>query len=490
MARLIGLDIRSRTVRAVLLVTGYRRTVLESMVEVDRSQIPGLEDAVQACLLPIAAHADALAVAVDGDLAFLHRLSLPLTAEKQLAEVVPFELEAQVPVDFEELVYDYLLFPRRAGDSTIELLAVAVRTTVVRDLLAAVKTAIAKEVERVGVGALPLANLSTVTPEVDGEEPVALLELAEDRSEIVVLRRGRPEFARTLSIGVSGLPASAPELAANLRQSLVAARARLGASIGAIHLTGGGAAAAGAEAYLSAELGIPVAPLPLPRLEGIPEGQEAMVPRFSRALGLALGLRGRARDLDLRRGSLSYQRGYAFFKEKAPLLSALGAVILLSFFFSTWAELRSLGREHGRLAAELARTSREALDEESDDPEHVKELLDGVGARLEVDPMPHADAFDVMVELSRAVPVAVTHDVEELELSREHVKLEGIVGSAAEAQQVADAVKQNRCFADVKVTKVSQVINGTRQKYVMEADLRCPEDATARKRAETEEGDK
>jgi general secretion pathway protein L len=487
MAKLIGIDIRGRFVRAVLLGTSYRRIALESLAEIDRGQFPALEQAVQACLLPLVQHADAIAVAIDGDVSFVHRLSLPSTALKQLADVIPFELEAQVPVDIDSLVYDYVVLPRRPDASSIELLAAAARTDHVRERLELISRAVGREAERVGVGALPLANLSSVIPELDGESAVAVVELADERSEVVVLERGHPIFARTLSIGVSGLPQSAPLLAAQLRQTVTAVSVAVGSSVSAAYLTGGGSAAAGAEAYLAAELGVPVVGLPKPDMDGLTLDQADALPRFARALGLALGLRGRARDLDLRRGQLSYQRSFTFLKEKAPLLGALGVTILISFFFATWAELRSLGREHDALAQELASATKEALGEETDDPERAKELLENAASRAEIDPMPHFDGFDLMVELSKAVPSSITHDIEELEFSREHARIRGIVGSAAEAQQIADGMKLNKCMSDVKITKVSQVVNSTRQKYQLEADTKCAEDAAAQKRAEAEE---
>jgi general secretion pathway protein L len=485
MAKIIGIDIRSRHVRGVLLGTSYRKVALEGLMEVDRQEHADLESAIRACLAPLAAHSDAVAVAVDGDSAFIHRLRMPPTAMKQLAEVVPFELEAQVPVDIGELVYDWMLLPRSGSGAPVDVLAAAVRTEHVKARIDLLTRAGSRDVERVGVGALPLANLTNVVPALFQDEPVAVLELAEDRSEVIVLVRSYPVYARTLSIGVSGLPQSAPELAAQLRQTMTSAALQLGSPVQAIHLTGGGAGASGAVEYLGVELGIPVAPLPQPMLDGILPEQEEALPRFSRALGLALGLRGRARDLDLRRGELSYQRGFAFVKERAPLLAALGATILLSFFFSTWAELRALGREHDRLAVQLSALTKDALHEETDDPEHAKELLDTAASRTEVDPMPHIDGFDVMVELSKAVPQAIVHDVDELDVSRDHAKIRGIVGSASEAQQIADNLKQNKCFSDVKITKVSQVVNGTRQKYVLETDLKCPEDVGPKKKTES-----
>ncbi len=489
MGKLIGLDIRARYVRAVLLRTSYRRVTLESLAEIDRTQLPGLEEAVQACLLPLIPHSDGVAVAVDGDHAFVHRLSMPSTALKQLDEVVPFELEAQVPVDFDTLVYDYVNLPRKGPGSNIEVLAAAVRTEHVKERIELVARVASREADRVGVGALPLANLASMVSELDTTGGVVVVELADERSEVLALSRGYPAFARTLSIGVSDLPRSAPQLAAQLRQTMAAAALSLGTPIEAVFLTGGGAAASGAEAYLSAELGLPVSSLPLPRLEGIDPDQEAALPRFSRALGLALGLRGRPRDPDLRRGALSYQRGYAYLKEKAPLLGALAGVILISFLFSTWAELRSLSHEHDKLSADLAALSKDALGEEATDPDAAKEALDNAAARAENDPMPHYDGFDLMVELSKVMPPTITSDVEELELSREHAKIRGIVGSASEAQQIADGFKQDKCFADPKITKVSQVVNGSRQKYVFEADVKCPEDATNDKKKPDSDSD-
>lgn len=488
MAKIIGLDIQRSMVRAVLLTTTLRRTTLNALSEVDRNRFATLEEAVQACLVSIAPQADSVAIGMDGDSAFIRRLKLPRTAEKQLAEVIPFELEAHVPVEISELVYDWTKLPRD-GDS-IDILAAAARTELVKERIALVSRAISRDVERVGVGALPLSNLGAVVPQLSSDAPVAILELADEHSDLVVVRRSHPLYARTLTIGVSGLPGTAQELSARLRQTVAAAATQIGESPTALYLTGAGALVAGAEAYLSAELRIPVAQLPEPEVEGITPEMSAVLPKFARALGLALGFGTRARDLDLRQGALSYQRGFAFLKERAPVLGALGGVILLSFFFSTWAELRSLSLEHEALAKQLSALSKEVFHEDSDDPDHVRELLETAASRAEVDPMPHIDGFDAMVELSRAVPQTVVHDVEELEFVREQLKIRGIVGSAAEAQQIADDLKKNTCFVETKITKVSQVVNEARQKYVLESDVRCPEDAVARKKAESDEGAK
>jgi general secretion pathway protein L len=79
--------------------------------------------------------------------------------------------------------------------------------------------------------------------------------------------------------------------------------------------------------------------------------------------------------------------------------------------------------------------------------------------------------------------MSVTHDVEELDMQRGHVKINGVVGSTQDAQLVAGGMKAHRCFSDVKISKITQVVNSDRQKYVLEFDVKCPEDSAKKKPA-------
>jgi general secretion pathway protein L len=489
MAKLLGIDIRSQAVRAVSLRTGYRTLAIEGLAEIERDQVQTLEQAVQAVALPFVTHVDGVATVVGGDQSFVHRLELPLTAARQLAEVLPFELEAQVPVDIDDLVFDHLVLTRDPMGSAIRVLTASARLDTVRGRIDVVRDAIGHEPERIGCGALPLANLATIIPELGLPGPIAVCDLGDRRTDVLLMSNGRPLFARTLSVGVAGLPASAPRLAALLRQTFAAAGVKLGTSIAALYLCGAGASAPGAEAYLGGELGIPIRRMPIPQLQGLDPAQYETIPRFARALGLALGLRGRPVDPDLRRGPLNFQRGFAFVRDKAPLLGGLAATVLVSFFFSAWADLRTLDQENEALVAALGTLTKRALGTEMEAPEEAIEALENLAA-ADRDPMPRLDAFDVMVELSKAVPPEVVHDVDELDLQRQHVTLRGIVGTTTEAQQISDNLGKNECFKDVKISKVTQAVNSSRQKYVLELDLECPEEGTKKKKSSAEKSDK
>jgi general secretion pathway protein L len=474
MSKLIGIDIRSRCVRVAALSTRYRRVSLEALVEVNLAEHATTGEAIRRACEGLALAGDPVACGFAGDACFVHRLELPAAAAKRLAEIVPFELEAQVPVDVDELVYDYTQLS--LSKEGLVVLTAAARTSDVQQRITLLRSAIGREPERISLAGFPMANLVSLSPALAAPGPVALLDMGDERSELLILKAGRPVLNRTLSAGVAGLPASATVLAAALRQSFAAWSVAGGAAVQSLYLVGAGSGAPGAEEYLSQELGMTVSPLPELAFSQTAEGTAASISRFASAIGIALGLRAGARDLDLRRGALSYQRGFGFLKEKVPVLAGLSAAVLVSFLFYAWAQNRTLGKEYEALTAHLGKATKQALGEETTDPERVDQLLSELLAAKEKDPQPSMDAFDVLVKFSEAVPQDITHDVEEFDVQRSHVKVYGIVDVAEQAEQVASGLQSLECFEGVKVSKIAQKVNSDRQKYTLDFEVKCPED--------------
>ncbi len=475
MSKFVGIDIRPNLVRIAVIRSSYRRIEVEALREVETRGFDELEHAVRHAAGEFTRHGESVAVTLGGQSAFIHRLALPPAALKQVEEVVPFELEARVPVDFDTLVYDSRVLPRHKHDAQVEVLAAAVPSEQVKDRIELVKEALGHEPEHVGIAPLTLGNLAGVIRELRGDECVAVVELADTTCEVVLVHQGVAVFARTLSIGVSGFPATAPDLARTLRQTWVAWAANASPHVTKVYLCGGGADTAGITEYLTENAGVEVALLPEPEFgAALTEDQRAVWRRYARSMGVALSLRSGSKDLNLRKGALAFQRGYGFLKERIPLLSALGGALLLSFLFSAWAENRALSQEKESLSAALGQLSKQILEEESTDANYVQELLDK-GLRREKDPQPEIDAFQLAILLSKHIPLDLEHEIDELDLARNHVKLRGIAKSTEAAQKIAENLKTETCFKDVAIAKISQYRNTTRQSYSMEFEIRCEE---------------
>jgi general secretion pathway protein L len=483
MSTWLGIDIGTTAVKVAAIRTAYRKVQLLGIASVEIAQAGGVNEAVSQAARVVMGErglGDAIAIGVEGSRATVKVVNLPLSAQKQIGDVLPFELESQLPFDIEEAVFDYRLLPgiREAKGEELAVLVGVAKTVDVQARIDIVKSALAAEPERVGLGAFPIANLVPWVPGL-GEGVVAVVDLGTVSSDVVILKNGEAVFARTVGLGTKGLPGTAAKLARELRTTIAAHRAQGGDAPTRVLLCGGGAYVAGAEAFLSSALELPVETLPSPTLEPAeplaPE-QSGTLARYAKAIGLALGLGPRSAGLNLRKGALAFERGFAWVKEKVPVLAGLAAVILVSFLFSAWAQLYAKSKERTVLEKALGQVSKEVLGEETTSAARANEILASQTAVNDEDPLPHADAFDVMVKLSDLIPSSMVHDIEELDVQKNHVVVHGIVGSTADAQQIKTNIASERCFADAKLVRTNQQPGTDRQKYLLEFDLKCPED--------------
>jgi general secretion pathway protein L len=478
----LGIDIGGSSVKVAVVRSAYRKLTLVGLATADVTAsggvVPATRDAVTKAVSGEKQGPDAVATAVDGSRAAIHRLALPSTAQKQLAEVLAYELEAQVPFDLDGAVFDWRPLERTNLEGQIALIAAVARVEDVRARIDIVREAIGQEPERVGVGALTLAALVPYIAGFEDGAPVAIVDLGSKASEVLILERAEAVFARTLSTGTESLPATASRLARDIRVSFAAHRAQGGEAPNRVYLCGGGAFVSGAESFLSAELEIPVQLIPVPALDtsALAPSTVTELPRYAKAVALALSLAGRGSGMNLRRGPLAFERGFSWVRERIPLLAGLAAVILVSFVFSGWARLHSVHKEREALEGALGTVTKEVLGKETSSAQEAQDILSKAVGLADEDPLPHADAFDVMVRLSQAVPMSMVHDVEELEMQRAHVVVRGVVGSIPDAQSIASTLSDQPCLSDVKIKNTTQAVGSDRQKYVMELDVKCPED--------------
>ncbi|HZU84158.1 MAG TPA: pilus assembly protein PilM, partial [Polyangiaceae bacterium] len=207
----LGIDIGSASVKVAVVRSTYRRLALARVASAEVGSSGGVAAAVRAAAAQALAGepepVDAVAVAIDGSRAAIHRLTLPQSAQRQLAEVLGFELEAQVPFDFSGAVFDWRLLERGPGQEDLTIVAAVAKIEDVRACIDVVKEAIGQEPERVAVGAFVLGALVPFVPALAEGETAAIVDLGAKTSEVLVLERGEAVFARTVSAGTEGLPA-------------------------------------------------------------------------------------------------------------------------------------------------------------------------------------------------------------------------------------------------------------------------------------------
>ena len=124
----------------------------------------------------------------------------------------------------------------------------------------------------------------------------------------------------------------------------------------------------------------------------------------------------------------------------------------------------------------------DVLGESTTDLDHVAELLQKGPGSADDDPLPRADAMDVLVEVSELIPTGkMKHDIEKLEVARQtgggfKVTLQGIAPTVADVNTIESVLKTYRCFNNASIPRKTKAISQDAQKYTFEAELRCPEE--------------
>jgi general secretion pathway protein L len=476
MARYLGIEVTDSQVKGVVLRTAYRKIAIEVVVRVARGPgLEGLTAAVQQVVAQAGPGIDASYAALPGTDASLRILELPRAVVRRGARVLATELEGSLPFDVEEATIDAQ--PIRQGE-TVELLAAAVRTDRVRAFIDALRAG-GTDPREVGIGPIAMGELSTVIPELAVPGPVLVLHAYDTHADFTVLASGVVQMARTL--GGQTTPEARMR---GIRQTLSA------------YLAGGGkpperAYLCGDAAYFNmdvvpAALGLPPDAVHMGLPLGTIEISPAVVPIEPQMapLALALALRGLGRGarIDLRKGPLAITGSAQVLRERSWLIAGCVAAVLVSWGFATYARYLSIADERDRLRAALERVTLDTFGERIRDPRRARALALGTGGEAEQDPMPGADAFDVVGVLSSRIPDSIRHDIIQLDVAEERVQLQGLVDSLQHRDEIIEALRGYECFQNIQPGRVQRNPGDNRQQYTLDIELRCPERQQAGRR--------
>lgn len=476
MALYLGIEITESQLKAALLRTAYKKLVLEGVFTLPRSPsaegiteaargLRGLVDQALSTGRPgqKAPELDGVFAALPGNEASLRAISLPRAVYRRGDKALMAELEGTVPYDLDDCLVDATVL---GGSDPISLYAVAARFARVEGLVKALADA-GFEPREVGVAPAALGELAGVIAALNEGDATVIVHCQDRRAELAVVAGGAVRFARTLNNLAT--PAARER---QIRQSLAAWLASGGAPPSMGFVTG-------EEAQLGADA-LVAAGLDAERVGGLPQGtlefgQGASPSALWEApIAVAMSLRGLGRQkfLDLRKGSLAVSSSAQMLRERAPYLAGAFASMVLFWGIATFARYQGLTAERNRLEETLASVTQEVFGAPITDPEAAMSRARGNRDEV-VDPMPGADAYDVLGVLSSRIPETVRHDVEQLDIQPEHVQLQGVVSTLQDRDRVVEAISQYACFPAVRPGRVTSNPDG-RQRYTLDIEFRCP----------------
>ena len=493
--RILGLDLGTSSVKAVLLETTIRGFTL---VDVAETPLPAPAEGLESLRdRQLSGARDLLAgrgwtfetavAALPGVAAPSHFVTLPFSDTRRIEQTVLYEVEAAIPFSLEEVCWDWLALDQQPGRS--DLLVGVVRKDELAALLAGLAPA-GVDPAVVVPGAPALAALwasGAVADPVAPPEAELAVDLGFERTHACVVSEGRCLFARTFAGGSSSLARALardlgvgeaeaatvlatgrlepgggfePRLGPSLRRALAPLVRELRATqraadarpsrrpVRQIRLAGGAAAVPGLGEALAGDLGIPVLPLSLQGSLATRLGAEE-AERF--ALPLSLALRGwlgaRFQRLNLRRGEFASTRSFQDTKDKLTRFAVYAGLVLLLALVSSGVKVVALSQQEKLLDQSLCDVTQKVVGKCFDDFTVAESVLRGrgtVGASV-----PRVSATGVLAELAARTP-AVPLKFDRIEITRDKLHLQGTTGAAENVDRIVSSLRASRCFADAR----------------------------------------
>jgi general secretion pathway protein L len=504
-ARIIGLDLGTYSVKAVALTTSLRGYQIAGFWEQrlppaaaaaeGREQIQA--EAAKALMQGAGIHADTVVCGVPGAQALTRVLQLPFTDRRKIEAVVPFEVEEQIPYNLDEVVLDHQVVSGRDGAS--DVLVAAMRKPDFARLLEALK-AQGIDPKVMCLDTLPFLYLSQqVLTQEPG--PYAIVDLGHVHTSVSILAGGGLQYVRTISRGGRAVtealsrefrvePAEAEEvkhrhggwavgeteilgpegarvqaavdsalrpLVLALRQTFQAFTAQRQARVARIFLCGGTSRLRGIEALLAANLGVEVQPLqPLRGPFAGFAGPTVASDTLPKALALALRAvaPGRGPQLNLRVGEYGFRGDFQYLRGRVLQLTAGIVAILLLVGGYAYARYYTLSAYAERQRQYLTQMSKQTLGEEVTDFSVAHERITRGGERATLGALlPQTTALDYLAELSKNIGKEKI-DVKRLDIGQKRITLEGDIDTIAALDAVVQSLSAYKCFEkQVRITK-------------------------------------
>lgn len=524
MARILGLDLGTHALKAVLLETTLRGYAVKSYVTVPVPTEGERPARLRAALAALAQQlgpvgADTTVVALPGVSTATHPISLPFSDPKKIESTLAFEVEGQLPYELDDAVFDHQV--SSTDDKGAQLLVGVVRKPELAHLLELLKDAKFEPRIVTHAGLAYQSRLAMLPADtVADDAAVAIVDLGHERVSVAVGRPGGVvEHARTFAGGGAALTKALAaefkipladaeswkethgavggeevgpdaERAAGafvrayqpvlreLRPTLKSYTSRSRRPIGLVLLCGGTARLRGLAAQVQRDLGIPTRLLETPT--EMLEVVGAEKPEAAQAIALAL--RGQASGakaprFNLRRGEFAFKGDLDFMTDKLGQLAAFAAVLFVLMIAGGIVRSAVLERREKQIDAIFCDITQRVLGRCEKDPELAISLLKGQESPAAG--IPKRSAASLLAELTSRVPpeMKVTMDQIVVEMDRISVRCEAT--GAKDMEDLIAALKTYKCFNEVKEGRLEKSKDGSKVSFRLDIQVECPDTASS-----------
>jgi len=414
---------------------------------------------------------DTLAAVFPGEKVSHRVLATPLTKKTQIAQTLPFELEAKVPFTADEFVCGFIVTGSGADGS--RLLAALAKNEDMEDFLG-IYAGAGLDPDLVAPG--PLASAAGLAANAGRDETAAVVHGGSGGVYITITGPG----GEPLAFHTCGPAEEAEKIGMEIdRLMLGLARENPGIKLGAVALGGW---AFGPSDAISQRL---MAPVGFAQITGAPEPEagglaansvEEGKAQFLAALGAAYMAAGVAKPLSLRQGRFQKTARRASQGREAAVAGVLAAAAAALWLISFIAGGISMNREYSSLKAQVREIFKTAMPEVTtivaEKQQMMAELARLEGSARTLGVGQGRDPFlDVMLDVARSKPSGAQMAMEEMIFEPGRLILSGRTESFEKVDQYKNALEKLPWVAKARLDKAKAAAGKGEVTFRLEADV-------------------
>ena len=442
--RLIGLDIGSKTIKVLHL---------ENSEVLKTHEVPYSEEALGSLAQEGFLKGDFLVTGLSGVDAQVRSLDVPFSSAKKIEAILGGLLDAQLPLEIEELILSWCLQTEKS-DEQQQIMAAFAKKSSVKAFLDSLKT----------YGANP--NILTLKSAALYEllkyqlrelKTAMIIDIGASSTSMCVGNNQRLLMARSI------LKSDLNSVMHELRQTMIS----FGKPIEQIYLVGGGALTPGVEETFGSVLGIPTQVL----------RPFSLSPTM--ALAVSYALLGQARQekknhFNLRRGEFAFKSEMKLVTGHSRTLSIWAAIVLLLMVVNYGTRRYFLGSRIDQLVEHEQALCKEIMGQEKA-PKSKKKIsclgtIKKAIAQDKQDQIPKMSAADYYLEVSKDLGRDLSIKVTDLDIGNNGVRIGGDVVDFEQVDAVVAAFSKSRCFKNIEKGPARQSKLGVSFQVSMDID--------------------
>ncbi len=480
--KILGLDIRSDHVSAVLVKSSLRETRVAASMSVavhSDGQEPG---GLHAALETIAAAMDLTgadcAAAIPAALFSCRTLFVPFANAKKIRMVLPFELEPSLPHSAEDLTIDFTVIADTPPGEQTEVLVAALEKARLAPFIADL-TASGLEPERVTLGGLATAVWIGRTAEPPGTAALCL-DLGEASGALFAVTAAQLRLVRSFPLTAD--PAARHRVLRSILRTTIGALEEKGIAAEPpvpLFVTGSGSRKTSMES-LAAGLPVALQTADLARRIGVRaevgELEDWDPAVMDGALALALAEIEGIECMNFHRGQFLGRKIFSRYREQLTRTGALAAAVLLLMFGSVLVQSHLYQRRLAALDQQMAEIFRQTFPDVKKVADPFQQMqINLQGLRKSIpnagEAATEVRSIDVLKNISESIPDEISVVFERMVIGADSVLISGTTAAFNSVDDIKGRLERIAGFKKVTISSANTDRSGKEVNFQIKVDL-------------------